>query len=219
MQDGFTQLIDEATTFFTALERNNKKEWFDPRKDHYVSTIRKPAELFADLMAEDLSHLTGATHKPKVFRIYRDVRFSADKRPYNAHLHILWAQGRGDAFAPGYFFACEPGDLFVGFGITDLKGPDLTRWRAFVDVRGDDLVEAIARSGMTLSDWGGPPLKRVPKPFDPEHPHADLLKRKSLLVSRPLGQAWRGTKDGLIGAVRDAFAACRPLADLLGEVP
>ena len=72
--DGFTQMIDDSRAFFAELARNNSKAWFDPRKDHYNERIKKPAELFADLLTEDISVLTRIAHKSKVFRIYRDVR-------------------------------------------------------------------------------------------------------------------------------------------------
>ncbi len=90
MSDGFSELIDESNRFFLELKANNTREWFQDRKDFYTAEIKKPAELLADLLAEDLNRLTGVPHKPKLFRIHRDVRFSKDKTPYNAHLHFQW---------------------------------------------------------------------------------------------------------------------------------
>jgi uncharacterized protein (TIGR02453 family) len=88
--DGFTQLVDEARAFFAQLDANNTKEWFEPRKAHYQTHIRQPAELLCELVGEELAHLTGKRHSGKVLRIYRDVRFSREKRPYNVHLHMVW---------------------------------------------------------------------------------------------------------------------------------
>lgn len=215
--DGFTRMIDDSNTFFAELAQNNTKEWFNPRKAYYNENIKKPAEFFADLLADDFSRIAGQAHKPKVFRIYRDVRFSKDKTPLNAHLHILWSPVSDAPFAPAFFFASEPQNLSVGFGIPSMQGEALTRFRAFVDRWGDALTEAIDQTGFDLSNWGPAPLKRVPKPYDQDHPHADMLKRKGLILGAPLGQGWRDTEGGLLSAVREKFEATGPVRRLLDE--
>ncbi|MBF9049248.1 TIGR02453 family protein [Roseobacter sp. HKCCD9010] len=209
--DGFTQMIDDSTAFFAELAQNNRKDWFDPRKDHYTQAIKKPAELFSELMAEELTKLLGRSMKGKVFRIYRDVRFSKDKTPYNTHLHILWS-GTGDGpFNPGVFFAADTDGLWVGYGLPGLKGDALTRFRAFIDAKGAALAETLAATDMTLSTWGPEPLKRVPAPYAADHPQADLLKRKNLVIGAPVASDWRDHSNGLIGAVLDAVRVTLPL--------
>lgn len=212
MADGFDALVDDALAFFRELEANNTKEWFEPRKDDYVAKIRKPAELLADLMAEDLARLSGTSFKPKVFRIYRDVRFSKDKTPYNAHLHLSWFPPEGGP-RPGWFFGAAPGYLFLGTGAPGLQGADLARLRAAVDRDGDTLAAALAdagkKMGAKLSDFGPPPLKRVPKPYAAEHPHADLLKRKGLVVGADLPDGWRDV--GLTGSLRALAKGLEPV--------
>ena len=78
--DSFTKMVDTAQAFFAELAAANTREWFEPRKAHYASAIRKPSELFAEVVSDELSSLTGVRHDAKLFRIYRDVRFSKDKR-------------------------------------------------------------------------------------------------------------------------------------------
>lgn len=215
--DGFTQMIDDSNAFFAQLSLNNSKDWFSPHKDHYTNAIKKPAAFFADLLADDFSRIAGRPMKPKVFRIYRDIRFSKDKTPLNAHLHILWSPITDNPFAPAFFFASRPDYLGIGFGIPAIKGAALTRFRAFVDGWGDQLVEAIDDTAMTFSDWGAEPLKRVPKPYDQDHPHGVLLKKKGLLLGAPLHPDWRTADGGLIKAVRDQFEAAEPVRKLLNE--
>lgn len=215
--DGFEQMIDAANAFFTELAQNNSKDWFVPRKDHYTSQIKKPADLFADFLAEDFSRIAGRSYAPKQFRIYRDVRFSKDKTPLNAHLHLLWMPPGEGAFRPAFFFGAEPGRLDVGTGIMWFQGADMARYRAFVDSWGDALTAVIEATGMSVSDWGADPLKRVPKPYDADHPHGDLLRRKALVLTRSLGNEWRGTKGGLIKAVGTAFEQALPFANLLSQ--
>ena len=215
--DGFTQLIDISNAFFAELSNNNSKDWFNPRKDHYNENIKKPAEFLGEVLAEDFSRISGQTYVPKLFRIYRDVRFSKDKTPLNAHLHMIWKQPGDQPFAPAFFFGSEPGDMTGGFGVMGLKGAALTRFRAFVDHWGDQLIDASGQSGMDWSDWGDAPLKRVPAPYDGDHPHADILKRKSLIISTKMDEAWRVHDGGLVKAIRTQFEKTLPLAKLLGD--
>ncbi|MEM9250134.1 MAG: DUF2461 domain-containing protein [Pseudomonadota bacterium] len=211
MSDGFDALIDDALAFFRELAANNSKDWFDPRKDDYVSRIRKPAEFMADLVAEDLSRLSGVSFKPKVFRIYRDVRFSKDKTPYNAHLHVSWFPG-GDGPRAGWFLGAAPEYLFLGAGAPGPQGPALTRLRAALDRDGDAFVDAMDRAadgvGAKLHAFGAPPLKRVPKPFAPDHPHAELLKRKGIVLGADLPDGWRD--DGLTSTLRRLAKGLEP---------
>ncbi len=195
MADGFEAMVDAALTFFPKLEKNNTKAWFEPHKEHYKEAIAGPAGFFADLMAEDIARLTGQAHSPKVFRIYRDVRFSKDKTPLNTHLHLMWSPADKDVLAPSWFWGLAPSYFILGMGVMGLKGENLTRYRAFVDSWGDGLQDALDGAaqavGAEISDWGPEPLKKVPKPYDAAHPHADLLKRKALAVSAPIGEDWR----------------------------
>ncbi|MEL7098381.1 MAG: DUF2461 domain-containing protein [Pseudomonadota bacterium] len=213
MADGFDEMVTDARAFFTELRANNSKEWFEPHKARYKDRIAAPAALFADLMAEDLARITGKAHAPKVFRIYRDVRFSKDKTPLNAHLHLLWSPGDKDALAPSWFWGLSPDYLVLAMGVVGLKGPDLTRYRAFVDSWGDglsDALEGAMAKGASFGDWGGAPLKRVPKPYEQDHPHAELLRRKGFTLSIPI-EGWQ--EAGVLKATLARVADLKPVWD------
>ena len=124
MADGFADLIEVSNRFFAELKVNNTREWFQDRKDFYNTDIKKPAELLADLLAEDLNRLTGNPHKPKLFRIHRDVRFSKDKTPYNPHLHFQWSRP-DTATAPNWFLGSSPDYLIVAMGVGPAVGEGL----------------------------------------------------------------------------------------------
>lgn len=217
MADGFEEMIGVAQPFFKGLHAHNDKNWFEERKDHYINDIRKPAELLATLFAEDLSRLTGRSQTPKVFRIYRDVRFSKDKSPYNPHLHILWSAEPPNA--AGWFFSVDPVEIWFGMGLLGLTGERLNRYRHFVDQQGDKLraiLDGLADShGSAISDYGPEPLKRVPKPFDPAHPHGDLLRRKGFALGASLSDDWRSS--GLLKRMNETAKAYRPLWSLIHE--
>lgn len=213
MADGFEQMVDEALAFFKELDANNSKAWFEPQKARYKEQVAGPAGFFADLVAEDIARLTGKPHAPKIFRIYRDVRFSKDKTPLNTHLHILWQPSDKDALAPSWFWGLAPDYFTFGMGVMGLQGATLTRYRAFVDSWGDSLAQALDSAqgaiGAEISDWGPAPLKRVPKPYDSAHPHADLLKRKALAVSASMPADWRTR--GLVKATVDQVTGLLPV--------
>lgn len=216
MSDGFAEMIPRALGFFEKLKANNTKAFFEAHKAFYRDEVRKPAELMADLFAEDIARHTGRPHGPKVFRIHRDVRFSADKTPYNTHLHLLWSRP-GDALAPAWFFGAAPDYLTFGMGVIGLEKDNLARFRQMVDRQGDDLTDAMAtaetQANVTLSDWGPDPLKRVPKPYDPDHPHAELLKRKAFAVHAPLPEDWQAR--GLIPSLNALVPPMLPIWRIL----
>lgn len=208
--DGFTQMIDAANTFFAALTENNNKAWFEERKTHFVENIRKPGEFFTSLLAEEISRKTGSPHKGKLYRIYRDIRFSKDKTPYKTHFHVSVDPTEPDTMAPAFFFASEPGEMAFYLGRVGFQGQRLLRYRAFIDTWGDRLEEERAAAGADYAHFGPPAFKRVPAPYDKEHPHADLLKQKSLILKRDMDDSFR--KTGLLNAVLeevDRFLALR----------
>ncbi len=213
--DGFTIMVDDALAFFHELSENNRKEWFEPRKEHYQKSVRQPAELLCEIVGDNISRLTGVGHSGKVYRIHRDVRFSKDKSPYNTHLHMIWsAKGAGEG-SPGWFFACSPTMLTVNMGTPSFKGEQLLRYRNMIDAHGDELEEALKAAGAAFSPWGEEPLKRTPAPFSDDHPHAILLKRRSLILDAPLGTEWRTKGTGLVAAIRTKCISMKPVWDIL----
>ncbi|GIT92664.1 TIGR02453 family protein [Jannaschia pagri] len=217
MSDGFTEMLDRAQRFYGQLRANNTKDWFEPRKADWKADIEAPAKLFAEIMAEEISRLTTAPHTPKLFRIHRDVRFSKDKSPYKDHLAMLWSSGDADDLAPSFYFGIEPDRCFIGCGTPGFDKEALTRYRAMVDRWGDRLAEIMDDSGGHLAAIGPEPLKRVPKPYDADHPHADLLKRKSLALGMDLAPGWRETGEGLVAAVTDRIEVLLPFRTFLAD--
>src|SRR5713101_3033563 len=129
--------------------------------------------------------------EPKVFRIHRDVRFSKDKSPYKTHIGGYVAidgsrPGPAAVSAPYVHLGAE--EIFVAAGQYMMDPGQLARFReAVVDERRGEALVAIlrklARAGFTVRSHDV--LQRVPRGLDPDHPRADLLKRKGLIVSFP----------------------------------
>jgi len=116
-----------------------------------------------------------------IFRINRDIRFSKDKRPYKTQVDCWFWEGpdRGRTSA-GYFFRLTPEVLIIGAGIHGLIKAPLDRYRKGVDADGEALVEVMKSLDGQGYGCGGEATKRVPRGWDKDHPHAELLKRKAL---------------------------------------
>jgi len=217
MADEFTNLITRSIKFFTKLQANNSKPFYEQHKAFYTSEIKKPAELLGDVLRDEIQRKTGTAMRAKLFRIHRDVRFSKDKTPYNTHLHLMWTADAPNA--PAWFFGASPEYTVLGTGVMGLQGDALTAYRQMIDRQGAHLDAALKAAdqkvGASISDWGPEPLKRVPKPFAPDHPQADLLKRKALAVKAPLPEGWENVN--LIPQILTLMDALVPIWSILNE--
>ncbi len=121
---------ENTVTFLRDLAANNNRGWFNDNKPLYERAIKEPATEFGALLSDHFESLTGRPHKPRVFRIHRDVRFAKDKTPFNAHLHISLTPD-GIKPAPAWMFGLEPDRLVFGAGLMgcDKSGLDAFRTR------------------------------------------------------------------------------------------
>ncbi|WP_457945823.1 DUF2461 domain-containing protein [Pseudarthrobacter sp. alpha12b] len=200
----FAGIPPEAFLFYAELEDNNNREWWLGHKGAYETTVKEP-------LARILGELEPEFGPARLFRPYRDIRFSQDKSPYKT------AQG---AFATrqegvGYYLQVSADGLLVGGGYRSHTPAQLARFRAAADASGSgaalqEIVESIAAAGFSID---GEKLKTVPRGFDRHHPRAELLKHKTLYTGVDLGRAeWIATE-----AVTEEIAArwrqLRPLVE------
>lgn len=186
--EGFSR---EAVQFLVDLKANNNREWFAEHKQVYETEIKKPAGVFCAEMRDELQRMSGMEHSSKIFRIHRDVRFSKDKTPYKAHLHILFAPLEDSAglpvSPPRWFFGLMPDHVTFGAGVFSFEKSALETYRARIaGADGEALAKLLAglkKSGMRLPEAQ---LKRVPAGFDKDHPRGALLRRKGLAVWKDL---------------------------------
>ena len=209
----FDQLIPDARRFTSELRDNNTRDWFHANKDRFDDRLRTPALALLDAMCGPLRDLTGHDATPKLFRPQRDVRFSKDKTPYKAHLHMLWRLAAGGRQDPALFFGIDPEGASVGVGVFDFGKDVLADWRKMIDLDGPRFASAI--EGAQAQGWQlwEPDLKRVPPPFGKDHPQADLLRHKRLVMTRAL------PGDGpLTDRLTSAYAETLPVLRVLDSV-
>lgn len=199
----YDTLITNARAFLTKLDANNTRDWWQENKATYDTKLKAPALALLDDLSTPLSELTDTPIKSKLFRPHRDVRFSKDKTPYNTHLHMMW-QLDGDApQMPVFFFGIGLDYVTMGAGMMGFDKPVLANWRKMVDLDTDrimGIVKGVEDQGFSLRE---PALKRVPSPYDQDHPAGRLLRMKGAVASGELAGS---------GPLTDQImAACRTL--------
>lgn len=204
----------ESSNFLLALSKHNNREWFAEHKDEYERYIKTPSTHFATEMEQRLQALTGHKYISKQFRIYRDVRFSKDKTPYNCHQRISFIPTTKAETPPAWFFSLEKDKLILGVGIFGLQKQALDDWRAIVSGRnGSELIKVVAameNKGFRLSEAD---LKRVPSGFDKEHPNEKLLRRKGLVVWMDFDNARPAYGERGLTNVLAGYQTLRPVFD------
>jgi uncharacterized protein (TIGR02453 family) len=195
----------EAIEFYEGLLADNSKTYWQAHKSTYDADVHGP-------MTELLAEVAPEFGDGKIFRPYRDVRFSPDKTPYKTHIGALLDRG--------CYVQVGADGLSAGRGVWHLEGEQLARYREAVD---DDAsgkaLEAIVDDlgGQGIEVLSRDALKSAPRGFDRDHPRADLLRRKGIAAWQgwPVG-AWLGTakaKDRVLGLWR----AAEPLHSWLAQ--
>lgn len=213
MSDNFSQLVPQARLFLTELGENNTRDWFQDNKSRYDSDLKSPALALLDVVSADLEKLTGGPSTTKLFRAHRDVRFSKDKTPYHTHLHMLWASG-----GISWFFGVAPSYASVGAGVFLFEKKELIQWRELVaGPKGEEISKMLTTLTSRGARLDAPELKRVPPPFDKNHPRGDFLRRKGLALWFDLDDDTI-EKDGLTACIRTAFSELLPVQTALKPI-
>lgn len=214
----------QTLTFLTDLKANNNKPWFDENRKAYDAAkadfLTLTAVLIAGLEATDPA--IGASQlQPKscIFRINRDVRFSADKSPYKSNFGAWFNAGGKKSPSAGYYLNLEPGGSFVAGGMYMPEPDTLARIRQEIDYDFPGFEALMTHpdfqkhySGLSRENA----LSRPPKGYDAHNPAVEYLKLKSFTTSYPLPDKTL-TSAKLTGTVLDAFTGLQPLVAFLNK--
>lgn len=200
--DTFNGIPAAALDFYERLEANNNREWWLEHKDEYDGAVRLPLTAL-------LSGLEPHFGPGKLFRPYRDMRFSAIAEPYKTAQGMFVSTFEG----VGFYLQVSADGLLLGGGYHSTAPAQLSRFRAAIDASGSGkAVEAILAellaAGFTID---GQKLKTVPRGFPKDHPRQDLLKYKTLSASLTLGRPeWLSTRAAQ-ERIADYWEQLRPL--------
>lgn len=203
----------ELFDFLRQLKRHNNREWFAKNKARYENVVRDPALFFISSFEPHLRKLDPnfvADARPtrgSLFRIYRDTRFSPDKRPYKTHIGIRFSHAGGkNVHAPVFYLHMEPDNCFAAAGVWHPDNSALTKIRTAIVAEPGQWAKV--RRKLELE---GDSLKRPPRGFDVNHRFIEDLKRKDFVASVGLTEAQVcGPK-----FMPDFAAACRTMLPLV----
>ena len=186
MKSAFPGFPSEGLEFFRKLQRNNRREWFQPRKAIFETTLKQPMrELVAAVNTAMQRFAPEYTTDPDkaIYRIYRDTRFSKDKTPYKDHIAASFPR-HGAACGGGLYFAVSHKEVAIGGGIYMPSPETLRAIRQHVDANHHQLRKIVAARQVRelFEGMQGEQLTRVPKGFQCESPAADLLKYRQFLL-------------------------------------
>ena len=170
--------------FLNDLAANNNREWFEAHKNRYLECRDKvlfATEVLMNEIRKFDQNLPVTDAKDCLFRIYRDVRFSEDKKPYKTHFGAFIAKGGRKSEYPGYYFHIQPGESFMGGGLYMPAPPILKALREHIAVHGNELEKIMNDDNFksSLPEVYNDRIKTAPKGYPVNHPYIELLRYRS----------------------------------------
>ena len=205
-------------TFLSKLEKNNNRDWFNGHKTEFKA-IEKEVKAFYNSVFENLNKHDDID-KVKLFRIYRDVRFSKNKLPYKTHFggsfHRTKPRLRG-----GYYLHIQPNnESFIATGFWEPAPADLLRIRKEFEMDDSEIRDILADKKFNKV-WGntfvGDEVKTAPKGFSKDHKAIDLIKKKQYIFTKKFTDK-EVQSDQFINEVDAAFKAVRPYFNYMSDV-
>jgi len=212
----------EALKFLRGLVRNNDRDWFEARRDVFEREIR---ERMLSVIGEVNDALAGFAPehvrdpRKAMFRIYRDTRFSSDKRPYKQHVGAWWVRsGLEKTSGAGFYFHIAAKEVVVAAGAYMATPEQLLAIRRHIEANYQQARKLFddRKLRALMHEWEGEPMKRVPKGFPQDSPAAELLKYRRWGLSATLPAAL-ATEPKLVKEVARRFQAAAPLVNFLNQ--
>lgn len=222
MGSGFAGFPQEAISFFRGLRKNNKREWFQPRKPVFDEKVKAPmVELVNALNAEMMKFAPDYVTDPQaaIYRLYRDTRFSADKTPYKDHIAASFIRrGTEKHAAAGFYFSVSDKNSEVAGGVYLPGKEQLLAIRTFLLENHEEFRELLAQKKLQelLGGIQGQRLTRPPKGFPAGHAAEDLIRYKQWYVYAYLDSGVVTTPK-LLPELVERFRLMTPLIDFLNR--
>jgi uncharacterized protein (TIGR02453 family) len=209
--------------FLKDVARNNNRDWFEKNKPKYLEAKASFEDFLEAAHKEMLKFddgLDGLNPRKLGFRIYRDVRFSKDKKPYKVNMGAGFSPNGKLVQEPGYYIHIEPGNKsFIAAGIYMPDAPRLASIRQEIDYNASAFLKILNNKKFKslfkgLDDFDK--LKTMPKGYPKDHPQIDLLKHKSFIVSHYFTDA-QVTNKKFVKDMAVIAKTVKPMNDFLKE--
>jgi uncharacterized protein (TIGR02453 family) len=192
-------LRPEAIAFLRNLAKHNDRDWFAPRKAQFEAQLKEPMLAIVRKITDAMIDFAPSHVRPaekSLFRIYRDTRFSHDKRPYKTHVAAWWShQGLEKTSGAGYYFQVSPKGVVIAAGAYMPEKEQLAAIRNWLLDNHEAFRKILKKPAVrkTFSEFEGEALTRPPKGFPADHPAMDLIRCKQWGLSTvlPAGSALR----------------------------
>ncbi|MFK7813722.1 MAG: DUF2461 domain-containing protein [Maribacter sp.] len=210
-------ITSSVFSFLKKLEKNNNRDWFTEHKKEFKA-LEVDMKSFFNVLGEEVK-LNDDIEHVKIFRIYRDVRFSKNKTPYKINFSSSLARA-GAKLRGGYYTHIQPNNgSFIGAGFWGPEKEDLLRIRKELELDASEFREIIDNKEFK-NIWGGligDEVKTAPKGFDKEHQNIDLIRKKQYIFTRKFTDK-EVLDTNFINEVNNSFRAIRPYFDFMSEV-
>jgi uncharacterized protein (TIGR02453 family) len=212
----------QTLSFLRRLKRNNRREWFTAHRDEYEEHVRAPMIAVIERLALDFkSFAPGLVADPRtsMYRIYRDIRFSEDKRPYKTHVAASFRhRDLPKHEGAGLYLHASPDDVWVGGGMYAPQTPQLQAVREHIAVNSRRLRSIVSAPGFrrAVGSLDGERLQRVPRGFPKDHEAAEFLTFRQFLAGREFPASFAASPkfySGMLGV----FRSIAPLIAFLNE--
>lgn len=215
-------LTNSTIKFLKGIKKNNSKEWFDANRKAYDAAKLEYLEFVTEVLGKmKLIDPSLGELQPKqcVFRINRDVRFSANKDPYKTNFGASFSKGGKKINCAGYYFHLEPGECFIGGGYWMPEAADLAKIRQEIDYSFDEFKSIISSKSFKkvypeLNQESK--LVRPPKGYEADNHAIEYLKLKNFVVLAPISDEDLLDKN-LVKKVIMHFETLKPLVDFLNR--
>ena len=210
----------QALTFLRNLAKHNDREWFAPRKGEFEAELKEPMLAIVRKITDAMvtfapNHIRPA--EKSLFRIYRDTRFSSDKRPYKTHVAAWWShQGLDKTSGAGYYFHVSAKEVIVAAGAYMPEKDQLTAIRHWLLDNHTPFRKVLQTATIrkTFTEFEGNALTRPPKGFPTDHPALDLIQCRQWGLSATL-PANSALQPDFAATIIRHFKLAAPLVDAL----
>ena len=206
----------EVLKFLNDLNSNNNRDWFNINKKRYEYSLEQIKSFTTELV--ELMNLHDKIENYRIFRIYRDIRFSKNKTPYKNNFGISlvrekpWLRG-------GYYLHIKPSDSFSAVGFWQPDKNDLFRIRKEIEIDGKEFNDMVS-SKLIIKNWGnlvGDSLKTNPRGFSKDHEYISILRKKSFLFKKSYSNKEVISKD-FLSRLNEDFLDLRSFLDYMSNI-
>jgi len=186
-------MLRQILDFLRALKANNHREWFEAHRMEYLQA-RKAFQALVDALvwpiAQRDADISPLPAREYIFRIYRDLRFVRDGKPYKEHFGAFIAPGGRRSHSAGYYIHLEADNSFVAVGtpplsslLKPIRHHIVRHAEQWIEVLNDDTLRAFFPSGIDSQRY-----RRLPKDVPAAFPHRDLASYRHYALTHPLNQ-------------------------------